>query len=954
MEEKRDEIEDGLKDSFRNEVNEGVKPVVANEKVELGNVRKREEEASVSHSIQEKEKVEDAKKKGFVGSVKLKLSKSGFLKLDSLKSIKRFFNKNIVYYIGLALVVFFGVFIRTRNLNLLKDSVTGKYIPLALDPFYFLRIAREISSGGGLFVWDTMRYYPIGIDPNKENLFLSYVIVYMHKGLNLIFPNVTLEYVDVIYPVIFFTLSVIIFYLLVRELFDNKIALLSALLLVIIPSYLYRTMAGFSDKESLGLFFMFLTFYFFIKALKQKNLKYAIVFGALAGVSTGLMGLSWGGVKFIFIIIALLNLILFFINKDNLKITYIYIAWIIPITIMLGMITTKYGGFIGLLKSSTTGITYIILFIFLANISLSRIDFIKRIKIPQNLLTILIVVIGTTIFASLIIGIATITSADNNALKGLSVFSIGSDIKGMLISGLGTDRLSLTVAENKQPYIDTWIENFKSLFYLFFISSIVLFYYMIKPIKKHIKKLTVAYIIFITGLIFSRYSPNSLFNGENIISKIMFVGSILFFGMALLIFYLYAYYKEKDTYTNINNLKINYIFLFIWFLMMIIAGRSAIRLLLMLVPVLAVFVSFLVFQAWDYAKKIDDKIYKYAIYLIILVIILPQIYSNSAISLQSARGTGPSYNQQWQIAMDWVGKNTLENAVFAHWWDYGYWVQTGAGRSTITDGGNYYPYWNHLMGRHVLSARSEEESLEFLKAHEASHLLVISDEIGKYTAYSSIGSDENFDVFSWISTFVMLPQATSKEGDTMNYIFSGATPLDENFVYNDKVYPEKKAYIGGFILPVRENDEEYEILQPKALIFYQGQRDEIPVECVYNNDKKIFFNKTGIQGCMRIMPRILPGFRYQQENGALLWVSRRGVSALWTKLFLFNEETPNFELIYDDSGKFKLAYYQGNIIGPLKIWKINYPENLTVSKELEEEYLALSTPEWLKLSGITI
>ena len=57
------------------------------------------------------------------------------------------------------------------------------------------------------------------------------------------------------------------------------------------------------------------------------------------------------------------------------------------------------------------------------------------------------------------------------------------------------------------------------------------------------------------------------------------------------------------------------------------------------------------------------------------------------------------------------------------------------------------------MGRNVLTGHSEQEALDFLYPHNTSYLLMVSDEIGKYPAYSSIGSDENYDRYSWISTF---------------------------------------------------------------------------------------------------------------------------------------------------------------------------------------------------------
>jgi hypothetical protein len=243
--------------------------------------------------------------------------------------------------------------------------------------------------------------------------------------------------------------------------------------------------------------------------------------------------------------------------------------------------------------------------------------------------------------------------------------------------------------------------------------------------------------------------------------------------------------------------------------------------------------------------------------------------------------------------------------------------------------------------------------LQFLKVHNASYLLIISDEIGKYQAYSSIGSDENYDIFSWIGTYVMVPGASEEDG-LMVYTFAGGTVLDEDFLFEGKVYPAKRTVIAYFKVPVDESDiEDLKIKQPSAVLYLDGETEEVPVGCLYDLKEKILFEKQGLEGCIRIMPRVLSD-RYQQENGAMLYVSRKGMDALWTRLFLFDEESDAFELVYDDSGTRQLSDYYGNVRGPLKIWKVNYPGNLTVSPKLKREYLDTSSPVWMNLSKKTI
>ena len=56
-------------------------------------------------------------------------------------------------------------------------------------------------------------------------------------------------------------------------------------------------------------------------------------------------------------------------------------------------------------------------------------------------------------------------------------------------------------------------------------------------------------------------------------------------------------------------------------------------------------------------------------------------------------------------------------------------------------------------------------------------------------------------------------------------------------------------------------------------------------------------------------------------------------------MFLFNKKWPGFELVYDDSLEYSFIYIpkdkdrSSKIIGPLKIWKINYPPGIEINPE---------------------
>src|SRR3989344_4377832 len=276
------------------------------------------------------------------------------------EKIFSYFKKNTKWYwIVLVIIAWLGSFIRTRSLPLLHDVTTGKYIPgPEADTYVFLRYVEYIVQNGHLMAVDCMRYYPWcygGIFGGNmvEYKFLSYFIAYLYKFWHFFDSSITVQYAHVMYPVISFIVALVFFFLLVKKLFDYKIALLASAFLTLVPAYLHRTMVGFSDKESLGFVFMFVAFYFFVCAWQNEKVKKSIILGALSGLSSGLMGLVWGGFSFVITTIGLFVLIEVLLNRTNEKNTYMYISWIfILIFVLIVFRDWSFGNIIGSLYTA--------------------------------------------------------------------------------------------------------------------------------------------------------------------------------------------------------------------------------------------------------------------------------------------------------------------------------------------------------------------------------------------------------------------------------------------------------------------------------------------------------------------------------------------------------------------------------------------------------------------------
>ena len=534
-----------------------------------------------------------------------------------------------------------------------------------------------------------------------------------------------------------------------------------------------------------------------------------------------------------------------------------------------------------------------------------------------------------------------------------------------------TGRWVLTVAENHQPYVSDWISNFGGMFFLLsiIVGSIVLFYHLIRHLSKSNRiQLTASYTIFIFLFIFSRYKSDSTFNGENFISNFLYIGSFLFFAGYFIYVYINSYLKDKEEYEKMISLNKSEIFIIAWFIIMAIAARSAIRLVYIFTSVAFVLAAYFIYKGsvylYEKIKKNEKELAYRIFYISILTLFLmiffwpfgnamaqvpvikeiPIINSNGyllsyyASSKAQNAGSGTTYNQQWQLAMDWVRKNTDKNAVFSHWWDYGYLVQTGGKRATITDGGNTIGAWNYWTGRHVLLGENDTEALQFLKAHNATHLLIISDEIGKYPAFSSIGSDVNYDRYSWITNYNLDTSQIKETRNSTVYLYTGGTAVDHDIIYQNKLYPKGAAGVAGFFLPIKTNinNSQMEFEQPSMVIVYNGQQSSIPINCIFYGSKtfnippKEYKFTNGLDACIQLIPQINSNGQVN-AIGSLLYLSPVVYKTQFTKLYLFGEETENFKIAYSDEQQIPLAIYpNAGLRGPLKIWSISYPKDLKV------------------------
>jgi hypothetical protein len=133
-----------------------------------------------------------------------------------------------------------------------------------------------------------------------------------------------------------------------------------------------------------------------------------------------------------------------------------------------------------------------------------------------------------------------------------------------------------------------------------------------------------------------------------------------------------------------------------------------------------------------------------------------------------------------------------------------------------------------------------------------------------------------------------------------------------------------------------------QLAQPEVVLASEQGQQKVPLQCVYLGDKMYKFDGQGqgYKGCFRIMPYINSAGQMEDPIGAGLMLSERGVNAIWTQLYLFEQNNPDYDtsaykLAYSDQNQMPLASFRGEVIGPLKIWEIEYPDDIKIKPEYQ-------------------
>ncbi len=229
---------------------------------------------------------------------------------DRLRASVNLKAHNGLFFTALLLVIILALLLR------LTPLLRGPTLIKAFDPWIQYYNASYLSEHN-LFEyfhwWDLKSWFPEGTARYSLRPGLTFLVVIIYNVLNFIGIPITIYDVCFYFPAFMGGLTVLAAYFLGKEILNKQMGLFAAFFLAFNTGHMQRTMAGFFDNETIGVFGALMSILFFLKAIRTGKITHAVT----GGMFLGFLSLSWGGYEYIYLLLPLVIGIMVLSNKYN-------------------------------------------------------------------------------------------------------------------------------------------------------------------------------------------------------------------------------------------------------------------------------------------------------------------------------------------------------------------------------------------------------------------------------------------------------------------------------------------------------------------------------------------------------------------------------------------------------------------------------------------------------------
>ncbi|EPQ27133.1 uncharacterized protein PFL1_05414 [Pseudozyma flocculosa PF-1] len=230
-------------------------------------------------------------------------------------------NKNLLSLLRLIIIFLIaGAAVSSRLFAVIRhESIIHEF-----DPWFNYRATRVLTTDGFYRFWnwfDPSAWYPLGRAAGGTAypglMITSGVIYNFFHALNI---PVDIRNICVLLAPAFSGLTAWATYMFTAAMKDDASGLLAAAFIGIAPGYISRSVAGSYDNEAIAIFLLMITFYLWIKALKDGS----ALWGTVTALFYFYMVAAWGGYVFITNMIPLHGFVLLLMGRFS---TRLYVAY---------------------------------------------------------------------------------------------------------------------------------------------------------------------------------------------------------------------------------------------------------------------------------------------------------------------------------------------------------------------------------------------------------------------------------------------------------------------------------------------------------------------------------------------------------------------------------------------------------------------------------------------------
>ena len=247
--------------------------------------------------------------------------------VDSRISRPQVKREDLLLYSSLALIIIGGFLLR------ILPYFSTEMLLKGLDPWIQFKCAEYINENGmqNFLNWfDQNSWYPYGRSMGRSMyIMVPLVAVIIYKIALFLGIGVSLFSVTYFTPAIFGALTIFVIYKLGQVLHSKRTGVIAAFFVALAQGFMSRTIVGFYDNECIGIFLMFLTFYFFMKGLTKDSM----LNNVFAGLALGALSLTWGAYRYAYDFLALFAFVMILLRKYSRRLLSSF-----SITIILGLI----------------------------------------------------------------------------------------------------------------------------------------------------------------------------------------------------------------------------------------------------------------------------------------------------------------------------------------------------------------------------------------------------------------------------------------------------------------------------------------------------------------------------------------------------------------------------------------------------------------------------------------